>query len=168
LLADSSATLFVLRPDGVRALDLGTDRKTVASLVEFARGLLARPSGADASRTALERLYRLLLEPAETAGLLKGIDRLLVVPHLELHYLPFAALRRPDAEGHYLVERYEIATVPSASVWLALENRGPATSLRDAKVLALAPVATQLPGSRREVEGIAALAPTRATVLVGA
>jgi CHAT domain-containing protein/tetratricopeptide (TPR) repeat protein len=168
LLADSSATLFVLRPEGVRALDLSTDRKSVASLVEFARGLLARPSGADASRAVLERLYRLLLEPAEAAGLLEGTDRLLVVPHLELHYLPFAALRRPDAEGPYLVERYDIATVPSASVWLALELRGPAKSLRAAKVLALAPVATQLPGTRREVEGIAALAPARTTVLVGA
>ncbi|HEX5818734.1 MAG TPA: CHAT domain-containing protein, partial [Gemmatimonadales bacterium] len=168
LLADSSATLFVLRRDGVRALDLGSDRKTVASLVAFARGLLARPSGAEASRAVLERLYRLLLEPAETAGLLAGTDRLLVVPHLELHYLPFAALRRPDAEGHYLVERYEIATVPSASVWLALEARAPARSLRDAKVLALAPVAAQLPGTRREVEAIGALAPGRTTVLVGA
>jgi CHAT domain-containing protein len=168
LLADSSATLFVLRADGVRALDLGTDRKTVASLVEFAHGLLARPAGAEASRAALERLYRLLLEPAESAGLLRGADRLLVVPHLELHYLPFAALRRPDAEGHFLVERYHIATVPSASVWLALELRGPARSLRDATVLALAPVASQLPGTRREVGDIAALAPARTTVLLEA
>ena len=168
LLADSSATLFVLRRDGIRALDLGTDRKAVASLVEFARGLLARPAGAEASRAALERLYRLLVEPAETAGLLRGVERLLVVPHAELHYLPFAALRRPDAAGGYLVERFEIATVPSASVWLALEARGPAKSLRDAKVLALAPVAGQLPGTRREVEAIGALAPARTTVLVGA
>ena len=167
LLADSSATLFVLRRDGVRALDLGTDRKAVASLVEFARGLLARPAGADASRAALERLYRLLIEPAEAAGLLRGMERLLVVPHLELHYLPFAALRRPDAEGGYLVERFEIATMPSASVWLALEARAPARSLRDAKVLALAPVAAQLPGTRREVEAIGALAPGRTSVLVG-
>ena len=40
---------------------------------------------------------------------------LLMVPHAELPYLPFAALRRPDAEGGYLVERFEIATAPSAS-----------------------------------------------------
>jgi CHAT domain-containing protein len=168
LLADSSATLFVLRRDGVRALDLGTDRKSVASLVEFTRGLLSQPAGAEASRSALERLYRLLVEPAEAAGLLQGVDRLLVVPHVELNYLPFAALRRPDAEGHHLVERFEVATVPSASVWLALEARGTAKPHREAKVLALAPVPSQLPGTRREVSGIAALAPSRTTVLVGA
>jgi len=168
LLADSAATLFVLRSDGVRALDLGTDRRAVASLVEFARGLLSRPAGPEASRAVLERLYRILLEPAEVGGLLRGIDRLLVVPHLELHYLPFAALRRPDAAGGYLIERYELATVPSASVWLALEGRAPARSLKDANVLALAPVAVQLPGTRREVEAIGAIAPGRTTVMLGA
>ncbi|MCU0620498.1 MAG: CHAT domain-containing protein [Gemmatimonadales bacterium] len=164
LLSDSAAALFVVDRGGVHALDLGSDRRTIASQVEFARGTLAKPSGATASRAVLERLFRTLVEPAESAGLLRGATRLLVVPHAELHYLPFAALRQPG--GGYLVERFAIATVPSASVWLQAEGRAP-RARASGRVLALAPVAAQLPGTQREVEAIAALAPASTTVLLG-
>jgi CHAT domain-containing protein len=51
-------------------------------------------------------------------------DRLLIVPHDVLHYLPFAALR--DAGGHWLVERYTLTTLPSASVLKYLGDKGAA------------------------------------------
>ncbi len=41
-------------------------------------------------------------------------DRLIIVPHDVLHYLPFGALRTP--EGRWLIEDYTITTLPSASV----------------------------------------------------
>jgi CHAT domain-containing protein len=167
LLTDSAATLFVVRTDGVRAIDLGSDRRTIASMVEFARGTLVRPSGPERSRAVLVRLHQLLVAPAEASGALRGVERLLVVPHAELNYLPFAALRAPGAEGRYLVERYALATVPSAAAWLAVAARERPLP-RSPRVLALAPRPAQLPGTRREVEAIRALAPERTTVLMGA
>jgi CHAT domain-containing protein len=88
----------------------------------------------------------------------------MLVPHAELQYLPFAALL-DGATGRFLVERYELATTPSASVWLALGARpaGRAT----AGLLALAPKPEALPASRLEVAAIARLGGADVRVLVG-
>jgi CHAT domain-containing protein len=40
---------------------------------------------------------------------------LILIPHGELHYLPFAALRDPQS-GRYLIEDFALAYAPSASV----------------------------------------------------
>jgi CHAT domain-containing protein len=61
-------------------------------------------------RHYLRRLHGLLLEPLEPR---LGERRLVVVPHRQLHYVPFHALY--DGE-RYVVERRELCTVPSASV----------------------------------------------------
>src|SRR5205085_5772885 len=63
-----------------------------------------------ATNETLSALYRAVFEPL--AGLLGG-ERLIIIPHDVLHYLPFHALK---AEGHYLIERFEISYAPSASV----------------------------------------------------
>ncbi len=126
LITDSTSILFVVRPAGVRAIDLDVDRRTLASLVDFARGTLTRPTlsgSSGASRAPLQRLHQLLVQPAEEAGLLQGVRQLILVPHAELHYLPFAALLGAGEGGQYLVARYDLATVPSASVWLELDQR---------------------------------------------
>jgi CHAT domain-containing protein len=102
-----------------------------------------------------------LIAPIEEAGLLAGTTRLVIVPHAELHYLPFAALL--DRDGRFLVQRYEIAVTPSASVWLALGDRS--TGRVATGVLAFAPRPDALPASRQEVAAIARLA--GADVLTG-
>src|SRR5256885_10625545 len=53
-------------------------------------------------------------------------ERVLIVPHDVLHYLPFAALRSP--EGRWLVEDWRLSTVPSASVLKYLPSKGTAAS----------------------------------------
>jgi CHAT domain-containing protein len=111
-------------------------------------------------------LYRHLVTPVEAAGLLAGKRRLVIAPHAELHYLPFAALLSPGPPEQPLVERYVITYVPSASVWLRLRAR-PAPAANGG-VLALAPRAEALPGSRAEVAAIGRLHGPRARVLVGA
>lgn len=58
----------------------------------------------------LAHFYRLVFAPLEEY--LTG-DRLIVVPHGALHYVPFHALRRG---GQYLVDRFEISFAPSAAV----------------------------------------------------
>jgi CHAT domain-containing protein len=76
--------------------------------------------------------------------------------------LPFAALF--DRDGRFLVQRYEVAVTPSASVWLALGERSPSRAA--AGVLAFAPRPDALPASRQEVAAIARL--VGADVLTGA
>jgi CHAT domain-containing protein/tetratricopeptide (TPR) repeat protein len=68
------------------------------------------PQLAARTRHHLRELYTLLIKPI--AQLLDR-DRLVIVPHRALHYIPFHALY--DGEQH-LIERYELCYVPSAQV----------------------------------------------------
>ncbi|MBV7335314.1 CHAT domain-containing protein [Chloroflexi bacterium TSY] len=59
----------------------------------------------------LQQLYQLLIEPIESR--LDGYSELVLVPHSELHTLPFHALFDGDK---YLMERYGVSYLPSASL----------------------------------------------------
>ena len=171
LVSDSTALVFVVTSDTIAVLDLGMRRQELARLVDFARAVLTpRPPLRDAERGSdslwrapLRRLHAALIAPVEATGLLAGKSRLVLVPHVELQYLPFAALM--DTAGHFLVERYELALTPSASVWLALGERS--TEPAGAGLLAFAPRPATLPGSSQEVATIQRLAGTDAQVLTG-
>jgi tetratricopeptide (TPR) repeat protein len=77
-----------------------------AAIAEPGRRTTLEPN----ARALLQRTYDVLLRPVE--DWLTKYDRLIVVPHGRLHQLPFGALH----DGHgYLIERFEIATAPSAS-----------------------------------------------------
>jgi len=175
LVSDSGSVAFVVTHDSVAGVALGIARRDLARLVGFARGTLAltpRPlgglssSGADSLwRGPLRQLHEYLIAAVEETGLLAGKTRLVLVPHAELHYLPFAALIERNGEGRFLIERYELAVTPSASVWLALGDR-PA-SRAGAGVLALAPRPDALPASREEVAAIARATGAATQVLVG-
>jgi CHAT domain-containing protein len=169
LVSDSGSIAFVLTDDTLRAVDLSVGRRELARLVEFVRGVLEPPPGAaDDSlwRAPLRRLHAHLVTPVEATGVLAGKTRLILVPHAELHYLPFPALLEEAPPGRFLIQRYEVAQVPSASVLVALEERPdrPGGSGR----LALAPRPEALPGSRREVEALARTAGPSGLTLVGA
>jgi len=155
--------------DSIAALDLGVSRSALAALVDFARARLVNPTS-DAARRAwrspLRRLYEQLLGPVETSGLLAGKQHVIVAPHAELHYLPFAALVRPGTPEQLLVDRYVIEYVPSASVWLGLRNRPARTPGGGA--LAMAPRPAALPGSQAEVAAVRRAYGEQALVLVGA
>ncbi len=167
LVGDSTTFVFVVTGDTAAAIDLGVSRHELATQVDFARGVLVRPSPATPAslwRAPLRRLYRELIAPVEASGLLRGKRELLIAPHAELHYAPFAALLDPTGSGGYLVQRYRLVYTPSASVWLRLQERGrPST----ADVLALAPHPEALPGSAAEVAAIGRLFGARAHVLLG-
>jgi CHAT domain-containing protein len=166
LLSDSGSTAFVVTRDSIRVADLGVGRRELARLVEFVRGTL-EPRGAGGDplwRGPLRRLHHHLIAPLEEMGALTGKHRLVLVPHAELHYLPFAALIGATGDGRFLVERYELAVTPSASVWLALGDRPARVGLG---VLALAPQPDRLPASRREVATIAALGGDDVRALTG-
>lgn len=110
-------------------------------------------------------LYRKLFAP-----LVRKIrhEKLILVPHGDLHYLPFAALRDPQT-GRYLIENYTLILAPSASVLPLLQNKEtPVTGT--ALVLGapeeLDPDLGPLPGALREARQAATLLGT--TPLLGA
>jgi CHAT domain-containing protein len=168
LVGDSTTLLFVLTADTTAVIDLGVSRHDLAKLVDFSRGMLARPSPSTPSelwRAPLRRLHTFLIEPAEKSGLLAGKESLIIVPQAELHYVPFAALLGASGDDAFLVERYRVSYAPSASVWLQLRERPPATG---SSVLVLAPRVDALPASRAEVEAIRRIYPARTEMLIGA
>lgn len=166
LMTDTASVVFVLTRDTLRAVDLDIGRAALASLIDFTRGTLMRPQSSSASwRVPLRRLYQHLIAPVEATGILAGIRQLTIVPHGELHYLPFAALiREGDGREEFLVERFDVGYAPSASVFTRLGARASPASRR---VLALAPRPSQLPGARDEVEAIRRTYGEEATVLIG-
>src|SRR6266699_3635688 len=165
LVSDSTTLAFVVNSDTIAVLELGTRRQELARLVDFTRATIARQGpGTDSLwRAPLRRLHAALIAPLEATGLLAGKSRLVLVPHVELQYLPFAALL--DTAGRFLVQRYELALTPSASVWIALGDR-PA-GVPGVGLLAFAPQPATLPGSSQEVAAIRRLAGTDAEVLSG-
>ncbi len=165
LATDEAVLAFVVRPDTILALDLATDRRTIATLVDFARGTLAVDAARAraAWRAPLRRLHDLLIAPLEEAGHLAGTRSLVVVPNAELHYLPFAALMDRRAGDRFLVERYDLESTPSAAIWAERPRARPPVR----SVLAMAPLPEALPASTREVAAIGARFGPRATVLVG-
>jgi CHAT domain-containing protein len=168
LVSDQGSIAFVVTRDTVAALPLGVGRRDLARLVDFVRGTLEPRGGAGLDslwRAPLRQLYRDLITPIETAGLLAGKTRLIIVPHAELHYLPFAALVGGTDRERFLVERFQVMVTPSASVWLALGARTRDHSAEG--VLAFAPRPDALPATRQEVAAISWLGGADARVVVG-
>jgi CHAT domain-containing protein len=105
-----------------------------------------------------------LIEPLEQAGWLDDIDRLYLVPHGILHYLPFAVLPRTgDGGRRLLVEDYTLAYLPSAAALVHLKHG----SASEASLLAMAPERSRLEYAPREVRSISRFFPQSHLLLEG-
>ena len=106
--------VFVLTAKGLSAVQLDS-RDLLDNVRQFRKQL-----DSDESTNYLElsrRLYSQLIAPV--TGQIK-VSKLIVVAHGPLHYLPFNALH----DGHsYLIERYSLRMLPSASVLKYLRNQ---------------------------------------------
>ncbi len=69
---------------------------------------------------SLSKLYDLTLRPLEA---LIQHHKLIIVPHGLLHSVPFHAL---SMDGQWAVDRWEMTTAPSASIWQICRTRPPA------------------------------------------
>jgi CHAT domain-containing protein len=167
LVLDSTTIVFALTREGLRSFEVSVSRGALAALVDFTRDVIAgsaSPRSPEPWRAPLRRLDRLLIGAVDSAGLLDGKHRLIIVPHAELHYLPFAALLRPGPRETFLVERFEISYAPSVTLWVRLGDR--ATLSTPMSILSVAPRPATLPGSGTEVAAIRRLFGDRATVLM--
>lgn len=120
-------------------------------------GRVAGECGSDAASS--DEVYAALFAPLRSRI---HHSNLIILPHGDLHYVPFAALRDPQHK-HYLVEDYAITYLPSASALPLLRARespmrGTALVLGDPD----APGQTALPGANEEARRVAAMLHTTA------
>jgi CHAT domain-containing protein len=168
LTTDSATMVFVVTRDTLEAIELDVSRHALTRLIDFTRETMSRPGPSHPGalwRSPLHRLAQLLIAPVQAAGHLDGKHALIIVPHGELHFLPFQALLIESAPDRFLVERFRVTYAPSASLWLRLSGRR--TNAGSDGVLAFAPRTDALPASRGEVEAIRDIYGDRASVLVG-
>ena len=109
---------LVVRHEDVDPLKLWLQVLTFRQHIKENRPFEARDRAAD-------WLYQKLLQPV--ADRVAASDRLLILPDGPLHYLPFAALKRPtdDSDRQYLIEWKPLHLAASASVYASLRQRAP-------------------------------------------
>lgn len=108
-----------------------------------------------ATNDILAQLYAKIFAPLEP--MISG-DQLIVVPHGALHYVPFHALYDGS---QYLIDRFEVSSVPSASVLkLCRTSRGSSGDSdvkSDDMLVALGLAETGTPDIEEEIDSLAAL-----------
>jgi CHAT domain-containing protein len=163
VLAEDNLMIFVLTSDGVHASKVPGRARDLQARVELLRDLMLRKSTNEWQLPAAS-LYQTLIDPIVAAGWLQNVDRLYVVPHSNLHYLPFAALLRQTGNRFKaLGDDYVLAYLPAAASLVYRGHEGNAAK----SVLALAPANTRLKYSRQESQDISNFFPRQRRVLVG-
>ncbi|CAE6876063.1 CHAT domain-containing protein [Paraburkholderia domus] len=146
---EKELVVWVVRSDGLTGHTLPIARADIDAAVADLRNAIVRRR--PAALTYGDKLDALLIAPLG----LRPNERLIIVPHGALHYLPFQALH---STGGFLIERHAIALEPSASVAVQLAQRQQqiASNLVAFGNPAITP-AFALPGAEAEVRGIAPL-----------
>ncbi|MGV8058180.1 MAG: CHAT domain-containing protein [Smithellaceae bacterium] len=111
---DKYLFIFILTSRGLSAVRL--DSGHVAEDIKDFRASIEENTSSGAHKQLARHLFNLLIKPIE--GSLSS-SRLMIVPHGVLHYLPFYALH--DGKD-YLIERYSIRMLPSASMFKYLQK----------------------------------------------
>ena len=119
LVREGDVVVWVIDRQRAKTFRLPGGRQALIADVRAFRTAIAEQAPLAQVEARAGQLYARLFETARAE--IRG-DRLLIVPHDVLHYLPFAALRMPD--GKWLVEEYGLATLPSASVLKYLAGKG--------------------------------------------
>jgi len=154
LFADNALIVWLIAPDAVHVVKVhypGPFDQRVQQVLDSA----ADPNRGFEAQAAQE-LFMFAVYPV-----LPWVHarHLVVVPHDALDALPFALLQDP-ADGSFLGDRFELSTVPSASVLLALAG---APDVRGGRLLAAA--TPSLEAAVAEVRGVGALYSGRARVI---
>ena len=125
LVQDDEVIVWVVDRAHATVVRTAGDRQSLVAQVRRFRSTITTQGPLASVQEHAQALYGRLVEAARSE--IHG-DRLLIVPHGTLHYLPFSALRSPD--GHWLVESFAIGTLPSASVLRYLADKSAGASDR--------------------------------------
>jgi CHAT domain-containing protein len=156
LVLEHAVILWHISADAVHVRNVFLPRTLVMEKVKMLNaGLLDRSKPFDTP--AAQDLYRFLIQPAKIW--IKS-ERLVVIPHEDLHYLPFQALQNPD-DGRYVGEQYALSVAPSATVLLGLKAGAPTTG---ASLLAVAD--PDLDAGQDEAQAVAKLYPQRSKLVI--
>jgi CHAT domain-containing protein len=155
LVLEHAVLVWHISPDAVSVRNVFLPRSEMIGKVAALRKSLADPNVPFDETTARE-LFLYLLGPV-----LPHIhaERLVILPHEDLHYVPFQVLQDP-ADRRYAGERFQIAYAPSASVLLELKR---SAGLKGGRLLAIAD--PDLRAGPEEVAEIAKLFPGQSRVL---
>jgi len=152
--------VWVVGPTLLQASSIAIKREDLDELVEVFRNSIVR--GRRAAVANADKLGAALLGPLN----LQPGQRLIVVPHGPLHYLPFQALR---LDGRYLIETHPVSVAPSMSIAVQLAQRAPRV---EATLTAFGNPRIEdkydLPGAEAEVTALARIFPHNAVYLGGA
>lgn len=144
LTLESQVVVWHIGPDSVRVRSVFLPRSVLKDKIERLRSSLVDRERAFDERTAHE-LYLFLIAPV-----LRDVesDHLVIIPHEDLHYVPFQALHMGGRKG-FLGEEFQISYTPSATV---LASLAPPQSLEGTSVFAAAdPSLTHAPDEARAV-----------------
>jgi CHAT domain-containing protein len=149
LVLESAVILWHINDAAVHVRSVFLPRSELITKVESLRQSLTDRNVQFDQQTARE-MFLFLIQPV-----LQWVqtDRLVIIPHENLHYLPFQVLQDPTS-NKYVGERFQVSYAPSATILAGLKKPG---SLARGKLLAVAD-----PGigeAQKEVEAIARLYP---------
>lgn len=120
--------LYAFLLDRERLLTVRLDASEQAAQIQGLRKAL-EDTKSPAWQEGARSLYQRLWQPLEKLVTSRSV---VVVAHGALHYLPFAALQ--DGDGKFLIDRYSLRFLPSASV---LKYLRPVMRQKDVRLLAL-------------------------------
>lgn len=150
--------VWVVGPSTLQSHQYPVSRDELVDLVDVFRNAVVR--GRRSAVSNADKLGEALLAPLD----LKVGQRLIVVPHGALHYLPFQALR---LQGQYLIERNPVAVAPSAGIAARLAQGSHVQAALTAFGNPRITDEYDLPGAEAEVSQLAELFPQH-TVYTGA
>jgi CHAT domain-containing protein len=158
LVLEHGVILWHIAPDSVFVRHVFLPRTQVIGKVAALQASL-QDRRARFDETAARELFLFLIQPA-LARIRSA--RLVIIPHEDLHHVPFQVLQDP-ASGRYLGEQFQVTYAPSASILLGLK-RSP--GLSGGRLLAVAD--PSIVAARPEVRTIAKLFPGRSHVVMDA
>jgi CHAT domain-containing protein len=153
LVAPDRIVIFVATSRDLRSFQMPGASGALTDRVRLLRELWgSRDSDWHHGLPAARALDSVLIGPIERAGMLKGVRRLVVVPHGVLSQLPFAALVDPRS-GRFVAQDFEVLYLPSGGTLPALRRSGERRSVALGGV-AFAPFPRELPASAGEVAAV--------------
>jgi len=130
LVQDSGVVVWHIGPDSITVRNVFLPRPQVmAKVASLQRSLSDRNATFD--ETTARELFLYLIQPVIAQI---HSDRLVIVPHEDLNYVPFQVFQNP-ADGRYLGERFQISYAPSATVLLGFKR---STTLAGGRLFAAA------------------------------